>query len=119
MKKLLSLFVAVLIYSMTFSQTTASTTLVGSGSDPDGSIVAYSWRQSSNTGAVFSNSKAATTQVSGLALGVHIFELTVTDDRGATAVAYVKVTVILADNLPPVANAGTDQVIKLPSKAQQ
>lgn len=118
MKKLLALAVAVFIYGISFAQT-ANTTIQGGGNDEDGNVVSYSWKQISGSGAIIANPKAATTAVSNLTLGVHVFEITVTDDRGATSQASMKVTVILADNIPPVAFAGTDQVIKLPSKPKQ
>ena len=42
-----------------------------------------------------------------------LFELTVTDDKGATNTATAKVTVkyIPPPNQPPIANAGTDQTV--------
>jgi thermitase len=81
-----------------------SVTLDGSNSsDPDGSIVTYEWREGSNfvafgaTPAVF------------LPVGAHTLTLQVTDDRGATASDTVLVTV--RANMPPVANAGPDQIL--------
>lgn len=95
----------------------ASVTLEGSGSDPDGTIVSYSWSQiiGPNT-ATFSNSSNATTTVSDLVVGVYVFRLEVTDDYGSKAHADASVVVSAADapNLPPVANAGVDLSIQLP-----
>jgi PKD repeat protein len=70
--------------------------LSGSGSDPDGSIVAYRWRQVSGPGVVLSG--ANTWQARFMAPSVFAttplaFELTVTDNDGATAWDEVVVTV--------------------------
>jgi len=90
--------------------------LNGSASyDPDGSIVRYSWNKISGAGALtilYSNTSAPT--VVGLQGGVYIFELTVTDDKGATATDQVQVTVNPSNNQRPVADAGTDTSIALP-----
>lgn len=46
--------------------------------------------------------------------GVYVYELTVTDNNGATDKDTVRVTVNPAPNLPPSAHAGPDQIITLP-----
>jgi hypothetical protein len=73
-----------------------SVTLAGSGSDPDGSIVSYSWSEGST---ILTNAQNFTATYS--TAGVHTYRLTVTDNLGATAFDDVKVTV-LAANPPPV-----------------
>ena len=70
--------------------------LSGSGSDPDGSIVAYRWRQVSGPGVALSG--ANTWQARFMAPSVFAttplaFELTVTDNDGATASDEVVITV--------------------------
>ena len=81
-----------------------SVTLDGSNSsDPDGSIVTYEWREG-GTFVAF----GATPSVF-LPVGAHTLTLQVTDDRGATASDTVAITV--RANLPPVANAGPDQIL--------
>lgn len=71
-------------------------TLVGdASSDPDGTIVSYEWKDSSD--AVVGNQ--ATTVVSGLVEGVHLFTLTVTDDDGDTDTDTVSVDVSVAECL--------------------
>ena len=70
--------------------------LSGSGSDPDGSIVTYRWRQVSGPGVVLSG--ANTWQARFMAPSVFAttplaFELTVTDNDGATASDEVVMTV--------------------------
>ena len=101
-----------------FSQT--SVTLDGSASfDADGSIANYSWRQISGpaTTTITPASSASSKSVaSGLTAGVYLFELTVTDNQGATGKDTVQITV-LAANKPPHADAGADQTIQAPGTA--
>lgn len=72
---------------------TALVTLNGSGSDPDGSIVSYSWRKISGGISVIGAVTNAITAITGLLEGVYTFELTVTDNGGLTAKDTVQVTV--------------------------
>ena len=92
-------------------------TLSGSGSDTDGTIVSYRWTQTS--GPTVALSGADTPNASFIAPKVTVgnlfdeleFQLTVTDDDGASDTAVVLV-VVLHDpltNEPPTANAGVDQ----------
>ena len=100
----------------TITLPTDSVTLNGTRShDVDGTIVTYSWTQLSGPStAVITGGNTATPSVSSLIAGVYIFQLTVTDNSGASAKASVKITVYAAANIPPVANAGADQTITLP-----
>jgi hypothetical protein len=92
-----------------------SVTLAGSGSDADGSIISWEWaRISGPSSFTILNSMQPQTAITNLVPGVYQFELTVTDNNGTTAKDTVQVTVNAAVNLPPVANAGPDQVITLP-----
>ena len=72
-------------------------------SDPDGSIVSYSW----NYGDGSSGSGVATTK-SYSQPGSYTVTLTVTDNAGAQASDTALVTVHNPPNQPPVANAGQD-----------
>ena len=93
-----------------------SITLNGSGTDSDGIIVSYQWTELSGPSSYsFANANSATTNVNGLIQGVYQFQLQVTDNVGATGIAVVQVTVNPAANIPPVANAGPDQAINLPT----
>jgi hypothetical protein len=93
--------------------------LDGSASyDPDGTITNYSWVQLSGSGGVtISGSTQAQAGISGLRAGTYVFQLTVTDDAGATGVATVTVTVNAATVQAPVANAGADTTIALPANS--
>jgi hypothetical protein len=64
-------------------------TLNGSGSDPDGSVVAYKWEQVSGPSCNIVAPDKAVTQVNKLQTGTYVFRLTVTDDKGATGIATV------------------------------
>ncbi|HRJ30927.1 MAG TPA: tandem-95 repeat protein [Cyclobacteriaceae bacterium] len=105
--------------NLTLTLPTNSTNIVGSGSDPDGSITGYLWTQVNgpNT-ATLTNATSPTVTVSNLIQGVYTFRLTVTDNNGATGFANVTVTVNAAPvNVTPVANAGPDRSITLPTNS--
>ena len=53
--------------------------------------------------------------MNNLSEGVYQFELTVTDNKGATGKDTVQITVNAAANISPTANAGGDQTITLPT----
>ncbi len=95
-----------------------STTLTGTGTDTDGTISSYAWAKISGpaSGSIASPA-AANTAINNLVQGVYQFELKVTDNGGATGKDTVQVTVNAAINQPPIANAGTDQEITLPTNS--
>ncbi|MDX2045896.1 MAG: AbfB domain-containing protein [Chitinophagaceae bacterium] len=100
----------------TITLPTNSTTLNGSGTDPDGTITTYAWTKVSGpAGNTISSPSSASTAVGALTQGVYVFRLTVTDNIGATASDDVQVTVNPAPNQLPTANAGSDQTVILPS----
>ncbi|MEP7109789.1 MAG: hypothetical protein ABI760_17470, partial [Ferruginibacter sp.] len=91
---------------------TNSTSLTGTGSDADGTISSYAWLKISGpSSGTIASPNAATTSLNNLAQGVYKYQLTVTDNRGATAKDTMQVTV----NAAPVANAGSDKIITLPT----
>ncbi|MBX2888701.1 MAG: hypothetical protein KF829_08645, partial [Ferruginibacter sp.] len=91
-----------------------SVTLNGDGYDPDGMISSMQWRKVQGGAATIQNPASGVTNVSNLAVDVYKFELTVTDDMGASARDTMQLTVTQAPNQPPVANAGPDISITLP-----
>lgn len=93
---------------------TNSTSLSGSGNDSDGTIVSYAWTKTSGPAATLTNANSATLLITNLVEGVYKFQLTVTDDQGATATDIATVTVVAA-NQAPIANAGPDITISLPT----
>ncbi len=96
-----------------------STTLDGSNSsDPDGTITAYSWTEISGPGTpTASGANTAVLSLSALQVGQYTYQLTVTDNNGASSSAQVKVRVAAAPNVLPVANAGADQTITSPANS--
>ena len=98
-----------------FSLPTNTTTLTGSGTDPDGTITAYQWTKIAGPSQyTIASPTLAKTGLSNLAEGVYQFELKVTDNSGATAKDTISVTVNATSNQPPVADAGKKQTISLP-----
>ena len=94
----------------------AAVTLSGSGSDPDGDVTGYAWRQTDDGPTVtLSGASSATATFTAPTVSARTtleFQLTVTDNDGATASDTVDVTVSpAAANLPPVASAGTNQSV--------
>jgi ribosomal protein L14 len=97
-----------------------STTLAGSGSDIDGTIASYAWsRVSGPTTFTLGNANAASTALSNLVQGTYVFRLTVTDNSGAAGTDDITVTVNPAPipNQGPVAHAGNDIVMTLPTNS--
>ncbi|NMM47246.1 PKD domain-containing protein [Marinigracilibium pacificum] len=95
-----------------------SITLNGSGSDPDGSIVAYQWTKVSGPAATLQNQNTANLTVRDMKEGDYTFRLKVTDDDGATSSDQVKVIVLPEEiNNPPIVNAGNDKIIYLPQNS--
>jgi len=96
---------------------TNTTSLAGTGTDADGTIASYSWTKISGGSATLTNANTSTLSLSGLAAGSYAFRLTVTDNANYTGYDDVTVTVLSAPSAPvaPVANAGADKSITLPT----
>jgi alpha-tubulin suppressor-like RCC1 family protein len=94
-------------------------TLNGSASTaPGGTITKYAWSQVSGPStAAITAAGAVTTTTTGLVQGVYVFQLTVTNNQGATATSTVTITVNPAPVQSPIANAGSDQIITLPTNS--
>ncbi len=103
----------------TISLPTNSVNLSGSGSsDPDGSITSYSWTKISGPSSfTIGSANSVNTTISNLAQGVYSFQLTVTDNVGASSSDVVSITVLQGANLSPIANAGSDQLIHTPTSS--
>jgi hypothetical protein len=92
--------------------------LNGSGTDADGTIASYEWTKVSGpAGGNITSASTAATDITNLQQGVYVFRLTVTDNDGSTATNDVQVTVNAAPvaNISPVAQAGANQAITLPT----
>uniref|UniRef100_A0A8D8HIY1 Dyslexia-associated protein KIAA0319-like protein n=1 Tax=Culex pipiens TaxID=7175 RepID=A0A8D8HIY1_CULPI len=93
-------------------------TLNGSESRDDLKITSWRWRQISgpNT-AVIQAGNNSIANATALTIGEYVFELTVTDEVQNNASDRVRVTVVQERNTAPVANAGGDQSVTLPTNA--
>lgn len=98
----------------------SSVVLYGSGNDTDGSITSYSWVQVEGGAANVDSPSQSTTNISGLSAGTYRFQLSVTDDSGATDTDTVVVSVTsgaIQINLSPSVDAGSDQFVVLPDSS--
>lgn len=87
---------------------TTSTTLPGSGTDPEGSAVTYSWTKLSGPAVTLTNTTSATASVSGLTNGsTYVFQLTVSDGS-LSASDQVTVTVASAASYYSIRNRWTN-----------
>jgi hypothetical protein len=100
------------------SQITVVTLNGSSSSDPEGKPLKYKWSQVGNTPLpckITNDTMATTTVVPANNLqwqpGIYSFQLTVTDDQGATASDIMNVTVTSS---PPSVDAGASQTATLP-----
>jgi len=95
-------------------------TLTGTATANGGTTISgYTWSQQSgpNTAAI-TTAGAAITTVTGVAAGTYVFKLIVTASDGSSSTSTVTVVVTGATppaNTAPMANAGTNQVITLPT----
>ena len=89
-------------------------------SDPDGTIVGYSWAKVSGPPSYSINdSTLISPTISSLTPGTYTIILTVKDNDGATAKDTVKINVDAPPNKLPVAAAGSDVIITLPINSVQ
>lgn len=93
-----------------------STLLSGKNStDIDGQIISYSWKKLSGGVAVVEQPSAMETMITQLAAGIYQFELQVTDNNNAIARDTVVLSVSPVNNIKPIANAGADITIEVPT----
>lgn len=105
--------------NQTITLPTNTTTLLGSGTDADGTIVGYNWTKllSSPPGINFITSNVQNLPINNLVQGTYQFELTVTDNQGAIGKDTVQVTVNPSPNLNPVVTVRADTTIVLPTNS--
>jgi gliding motility-associated-like protein len=97
---------------------TNTAVIKATASDADGTVVSYSWVKISGPAATLSNTSTATLTINNLVAGNYTFRITVTDDKGSTDNDDVNVQVIIeTTNQAPVADAGADIQINLPTNA--
>jgi hypothetical protein len=104
----------------TITLPTTSIKLYGAGTDKDGSIVSYKWTQYYGTAATMTNATTAALTLSNLKEGKYLFRLTVTDNKGATGYDNMSLVVnpgTTTSNIAPVANAGANKSITLPTNS--
>lgn len=100
-----------------FAQTIATqVTLTGTGTDSDGTIVSYKWKQVSGpaTPTIVSPNSAVTVVKDYSVPGIYKYELTVTDNQGAEGKDTTTVTVLPANNRPQAKGSASPNVIQLP-----
>jgi predicted esterase len=104
----------------TITLPTNSITLNGSGTDQDGKIVSYKWTKYYGGNVTLTNTSSPSLTISNLTEGKYLLKLTVTDDKGATGEDNMSLIVNAAtstSNVNPVANAGANKTITLPTNS--
>lgn len=91
------------------NQSFTDVNLTAIASDPDGTIVSYLWTQISGNTVTIDDPTIPNAVPNDLPVGTYVFQVTVTDNDGATASDTVQITVYPFLNIIPVANAGVDQ----------
>jgi hypothetical protein len=104
---------------ITLTLPTNSTSLVGTGSDADGTISAYTWtRVSGPTTYTLGSANASTTTLTNLVQGTYVFRLRVTDNSGSSATDDITIIVNPAPvpvNQAPVARVEPNIALTLPT----
>jgi endonuclease/exonuclease/phosphatase family metal-dependent hydrolase len=88
---------------------TTSTSLTGTASDPDGSVVSTAWSKISGPTCTIVSPSALTTSITGMSAGTYVFRLTATDNVGGTN--FDEIQVVIPSNTLPIVNAGSDQTL--------
>lgn len=99
--------------NQTVDENTVVTLDASASTDSDGSISSYQWSQTAGTAAALSASNVAMPTFTTPPLNASetlIFQVTVTDNDGATNTATVSI-MVNHSNVPPTANAGSEQTV--------
>lgn len=94
-----------------------SVNLVGTASDPDGTISSVFWSKVTSGSHTISPVNGLATTVSNLSQGVHILALTATDNQGFSSSDTVIITVLPSTGLgnqPPIVTVNSPVVIRVP-----
>ena len=97
---------------------TNNVVVYGVGTDLDGSVASYLWTKISGpSGGNITSPGSGTTSITGLTQGTYQYQLKVTDNQGASAtdVMILQVNGTISANQPPVAIAGNDMTVTLPT----
>lgn len=91
--------------------------LSGSSDNPDVKITEWSWSKIEGPlSYTITDPTSPSTSVRNLVAGIYLFELKITDDKGVSARDTVEVNVrSRTPNKPPIADAGSDKNITLPT----
>jgi dienelactone hydrolase len=104
----------------TITLPTNSLYIQGTASDSDG-IASYQWTKVSGGTASLSGQTTSKVRAYNLVAGTYVFRLTVKDTNGTAKYDDVKVTVLSGTtsttNLAPIANAGYDKTLTLPTSS--
>ncbi|MBN9385178.1 MAG: T9SS type A sorting domain-containing protein [Chitinophagaceae bacterium] len=96
----------------------AGATVSGTVTVTNSTVKSYQWTQVSGPStAYFSSSSTAQSNITGLVAGTYVFKLTVTGSTGLTASAQLTLTVKPTPPATLTVNAGPDQTITWPSRA--
>ncbi len=103
----------------TMTLPTNSIYIQGTASDTDGTIASYQWTKVYGGTASLSGQTTSKVRAYNLVAGIYVFRLTVKDNLGASKYNEVKVTVFSSTttNVAPVAYAGTDKILTLPTNS--
>ena len=102
---------------------TNSAAIYGSATDKDGAVTSYTWTKKSGSTVTMSGTTSKTLSTSNMVAGTYVFTLTVKDDKGASDTDDVTVivksstttTTTTTTNVAPIAHAGSDRVVVLPT----
>lgn len=102
----------------TITLPTDSTSTLATAVDGDGNVIEINWMQiNGGNSATITESDTLTPTFSNLIEGVYTFKITATDNSGASSSDIIQVTVLEEPNGDPIADAGSDKTITLPTNS--